>query len=73
MLWSLPLALFLSVELWRLSLQLQGAVSGVRVIVRGPSEPLEEDFPPPPPDISGLQIGKAIGSTTQYYNAPAMA
>ncbi|XP_029181563.2 LOW QUALITY PROTEIN: vinculin-like [Acropora millepora] len=36
--------------------KLQGAVSGVRVIVRGPSEPAEEDFPPPPPDISGLQI-----------------
>lgn len=39
--------------------QLQDAVSGVRVIVTGPSQTEEEeDFPPPPPDISGLHIGE---------------
>ena len=42
-------------------LQLRDAVSGVRVIVSGPSPPEEEeDFPPPPPDISGLNIGEKL-------------
>ncbi|KAL9979828.1 hypothetical protein ACROYT_G017545 [Oculina patagonica] len=37
--------------------KLKDAVSGVRVIVTGPSQAEEEeDFPPPPPDISGLTI-----------------
>ena len=41
--------------------QLQDAVSGVRVIVTGPSQTEEEeDFPPPPPDISGLHIGENV-------------
>lgn len=40
-------------------MQLKDAVSGVRVIVTGPSQAEEEeDFPPPPPDISGLTIGE---------------
>ena len=41
-------------------LQLQDAVTGVRVIVCGEpeEEEEEEDFPPPPPDISGLHIGE---------------
>ena len=40
---------------------MQDAVSGVRVIVTGPSQTEEEeDFPPPPPDISGLHIGENV-------------
>lgn len=49
--------------------QLQDAVSGVRVIVTGPSQTEEEeDFPPPPPDISGLHIGENVHQELTLVN-----
>ena len=56
---------------------MRDAVSGVRVIVVGPSEP-EEDFPPPPPEIVGLGSappppnisGLSIGEDIKPMHAP---